>query len=63
MQLIFKPSDSDDVFDIITVDMDKVKSMNLSEYGLDIEFYDGSKSITIDALLCEYNVEIKRCKQ
>lgn len=60
MQLIFKPSDSDGVFDIITVDMDNVKSMNLSEYGLDIEFYDGSKSISIDALLCEYDVEIKR---
>lgn len=59
MQLIFKPSG--DLFDIITVDMDNVKSMNLSEYGLDIEFYDGSKSITIDALLgVDYDVEIKR---
>lgn len=59
MQLIFKPSD--DFYDIITVDMDKVKSMNLSEYGLDIEFNDGSKSISINALLCsEYDVEIKR---
>lgn len=59
MQLIFKPSD--DIFDIITVDMDNVRSMNLSEYGLDIEFNDGSKSISIDALLCtDYNIEIKR---
>lgn len=59
MQLIFKPSD--DLFDIITVDMDNVKSMNLSEYGLNIEFYDGSKSISIDALLgTDYDVEIKR---
>lgn len=59
MQLIFKPSD--DFYDIITVDMDNVKSMNLSEYGLDIKFNDDSKSLSIDALLCsDYDVEIKR---
>lgn len=59
MQLIFKPSD--DMFDTIAVDMDNVKSMNLSEYGLDIKFNDGSKSISIDALLCtDYDIEIRR---
>lgn len=59
MQLIFKPSD--DFYDIITVDMDNVKSMNLSEYGLDIEFNDDSESLSINVLLgSDYDVEIKR---
>jgi hypothetical protein len=58
MQLIFHPSD--DIPDTITVDMNEVSKMTLTEYGLDIDMIDGH-IISIDALFCsEYEIEIKR---
>ncbi len=58
MQLIFHPSD--DISDTVTVDMNDVRKMTLSEYGLDIVLNDG-RIIEIDALFClEYEIEIKR---
>lgn len=61
MQMIFKPSD--DMFDTVTVDLDKVVTMDLSEYGLDIYMHDG-RVITIDALQCtNYDIVIKHGKK
>lgn len=54
MQLIFHPSD--DITDTVTVDMNDVRKMTLSEYGLDIVLNDG-RTIEIDALFCsEYEI-------
>lgn len=58
MQLIFHPSD--EIPDTVTVDMNDVRKMTLTEYGLDIVLNDG-RTIEIDALFCsEYEIEIKR---
>lgn len=57
MQMIIKPSD--DVFDTVTIDLNKVVTMDLSEYGLDIYMHDG-RVISIDALICSnYDIVIK----
>lgn len=61
MQMIFKPSDN--MFDTVTVDLDKVVTMDLSEYGLDIYMHDG-RVITINALQCtSYDIVIKHSKK
>lgn len=60
MRLIIKPSDN--VFDTITVDINDIRKMYLSENGLTIELndlFDNIRVIKIDALLSEYEIDIE----
>ena len=57
MQMIITPSDDD--MSKITIDLNKVVTMDLSEYGLDIYMHDG-RVITVNALMCSnYDIVIK----
>ena len=60
MRMIIKPSDN--VFDTITVDINDIRKMYLSENGLTIELndlFDNIRVVKIDALLSEYEIDIE----
>ena len=60
MQMVFKPTD--DFFDTVTVDLNDIRKMYLTEYGLTIELNDlfsNIRVVEIDVCKSEYEIDIE----